>query len=337
MKACIIGFGAMGRHTLDAYKRISVADEIIVVDSNESMQNHMTVEEWEHIDFKTDYREVLSSMHPDIVSIVTMPFSHLDITKDCVQAGVKKILCEKPMATNINDANEMIRLCKSHDVILGINHGKRSCSDFRMLKSKYFPRIGPIKSIYYVCGGGRLGCVGSHIFDICRFLLDDEIVSIFASIDTVYKHDHKKRENVYDPGSHLIAFYSNGCRLLLDVCEDMGVSGYLIFNGSIGRIVIDQVNDKWTMFCRRDKDKNKRLGEYTLPLLEEKLEVPKEDIVAITINMIESVIEGSPLCTGHDGLKAIEPVLAAHVSSAQKTMVSLPLDKKYSTFNVNLS
>ena len=60
----------------------------------------------------------------DIVSICTPPETHLDVLRQVV-SEVKGILCEKPIATTLEDADEMIRLCKRYNVILQVNHQRR--------------------------------------------------------------------------------------------------------------------------------------------------------------------------------------------------------------------
>ena len=55
-----------------------------------------------------DYRTMINEMRPDVVSICTWPQHHLEIVRVAAQLGVKGILCEKPMALQMSEVEEMI-------------------------------------------------------------------------------------------------------------------------------------------------------------------------------------------------------------------------------------
>lgn len=62
--------------------------------------------------YGTDYREYLSREDVDIVLIATYAKTHLQILKDCLQAG-KHVLCEKPIATNLADGKALFEAAKN--------------------------------------------------------------------------------------------------------------------------------------------------------------------------------------------------------------------------------
>ncbi len=55
----------------------------------------------------TDYEQMLKLPELDVVSVCTPPFAHKDATIAALQAG-KHVLCEKPMALNGREAQEMV-------------------------------------------------------------------------------------------------------------------------------------------------------------------------------------------------------------------------------------
>lgn len=62
----------------------------------------------------------------EIVSVCTPPETHLDVIKDIMNLQtVQAIYLEKPIATTLEDADEIIRLCHEKDVILQVNHQRR--------------------------------------------------------------------------------------------------------------------------------------------------------------------------------------------------------------------
>ena len=66
----------------------------------------------EHKKAYLNYKDMLAENDIEIVSICTLADTHYQIIKDCVSYGVKAVFCEKPIANNLNDANEIIKLCK---------------------------------------------------------------------------------------------------------------------------------------------------------------------------------------------------------------------------------
>jgi len=56
----------------------------------------------------------------DIVHIATPPFTHTDIVMAALRAG-KHVLCEKPLATDLDDAREMVDVARQTGRVLAVN------------------------------------------------------------------------------------------------------------------------------------------------------------------------------------------------------------------------
>ncbi len=63
--------------------------------------------------------ELLARDDVDLVTIATPAFTHLEITQAAAKAG-KAVLCEKPMAANLDDADDMIDACEEAGVPLAV-------------------------------------------------------------------------------------------------------------------------------------------------------------------------------------------------------------------------
>src|SRR5437899_165238 len=61
----------------------------------------------------TDYREMLRGGRIDFLSVVTSDNRHAQIVVDAVEAGVRGIFCEKPIATTLADADRIIGACRA--------------------------------------------------------------------------------------------------------------------------------------------------------------------------------------------------------------------------------
>ena len=62
--------------------------------------------------FSTDYRDIITREDVDLVLILTSMQEHFEITKAALNAG-KHVLVEKPMATNLAEAQELLALAKT--------------------------------------------------------------------------------------------------------------------------------------------------------------------------------------------------------------------------------
>ncbi len=68
-----------------------------------------------------DYRALLNRTDVEIVSVASPPGTRLKIVRDAAAAG-KHIVCEKPLALSLADADEMIAVCQQAGVTLAIYH-----------------------------------------------------------------------------------------------------------------------------------------------------------------------------------------------------------------------
>lgn len=104
----LIGCGHIGReHIQDIYFREEFRIEAVVD------RDARLAEEFQHrygaANSGTDYRVFLDTPNVDIVIIATYADSHLSILRDCLAAG-KHVLCEKPIARTMEDAQAFCRL-----------------------------------------------------------------------------------------------------------------------------------------------------------------------------------------------------------------------------------
>ena len=106
-------------HLNEIYYRDEVEVSGVVDLDPEKAQNFM--KRYGALSWDTDYRKYLKYENIDIIIIATYPTSHMQILKDCLEYG-KNVLCEKPFATNLCDAKEIVRLVKGTTVKVLIGH-----------------------------------------------------------------------------------------------------------------------------------------------------------------------------------------------------------------------
>lgn len=116
----VVGVGYLGRFHALIYARHPDVDLVGVVDTNPETARKVAAEAG--CTAYTDPAELLAKV--DAVSIVVPTTAHLSVTRPFLERGVH-VLLEKPIATTVDEAAEIVRLAHKHAVVLQIGHLER--------------------------------------------------------------------------------------------------------------------------------------------------------------------------------------------------------------------
>ncbi len=158
-----------------------------------------------------DWRALVADPQIDVVSIVTPPHLHAAMAIAALQAG-KHVICEKPMALNVTEAETMLAAAQAAPNQLAIiDHELRFHPQRvhlrRLLREGYVgelltiqldrlgsERLNPALPWTWLNdaaqGGGMLGAVGSHLLDLARWL-----VGRMASLTAQLQIGHPLRQD----------------------------------------------------------------------------------------------------------------------------------------------
>lgn len=75
--------------------------------------------------FYPDYKQMLAETRPDVAVLLTPPFLHASIACACLEAGCH-VLTEKPMAVQVEEADEMIAAARRYQRLLGVVFQQRN-------------------------------------------------------------------------------------------------------------------------------------------------------------------------------------------------------------------
>ncbi|GAA4707969.1 Gfo/Idh/MocA family protein [Brevibacillus fulvus] len=157
--------------------------------------------------FETDWRRLLERDDIDLIDIGTPNHTHAEIVIAAAQAG-KHILCEKPLAMNLQEAAAIWQAVQGRDLVHMLSHNYRFAPAIQFAKKLISEgRLGQIyhvRAAYLqdwimdpayplvwrlqkeVSGSGALGDIASHILDLARFLVG-EIASVCGMMETFIK------------------------------------------------------------------------------------------------------------------------------------------------------
>lgn len=183
----IIGCGIISEAHLYAYSQCDDVDLVAVADINEKLAN-VQAEKY-HTKYYLDYSEMLDNEKLDGVSICVPQFLHKRIGIDCLKLHIN-VLCEKPLAISVEEAEEMTIVAEEANVILmtafcfrfhpPIVEIKKYISEgklgrilmFRLRFGKYKNKTGQWISKIKM-GGGVLTDESVHAIDLFRYLAGD--------------------------------------------------------------------------------------------------------------------------------------------------------------------
>jgi len=229
----IIGTGFARRVQIPAFLKCKGA-AITSVSSGSLDNARLTASEFAIEHFSGDWRETASHPAVDLVCITTPPSLHKEMALFAISQG-KHVLCEKPMAMNVAEAEAMNLAASSHSLLALIDHelrfqpGRRLA--YTMLREGKIGKIRHAKAIFQAPhrgdpnvpwnwwseaeeGGGALGAIGSHILDSFNWLLGTGVSSISCQLQTHVKSrrdstGHMRAVTADDESNMLLRFHDS--------------------------------------------------------------------------------------------------------------------------------
>lgn len=123
VKTGIIGTGFMGRVHLEAISRLGYV-EVLALATSEPERANWLAREFCIGRVETDYRKVLDDSEIQVVHICTPTAAHAQMVKDALLAG-KHVLSEKPLATSVAAARELVKIAQDKGLRNCTNHNLR--------------------------------------------------------------------------------------------------------------------------------------------------------------------------------------------------------------------
>ncbi len=216
IKTAIFGTGFMGRVHLEAVRRVEWVEAAAIVGRNAEAARRLGTG-FGIATTATDYREILRNPAINAVHICTPNAQHFSMAKDALNAG-KHVLCEKPLATSVEEGAEL--------VALAARKGLRNCVCHNL---RYYPMVqqmramreaGDLGEILAVQGtysqdwllydtdwnwrvetkaGGPSRCmadIGSHWFDMAEHVTGLRVTSLCADLQTFHSTRKQPKHSV---------------------------------------------------------------------------------------------------------------------------------------------
>ncbi|HBG81387.1 TPA: oxidoreductase [candidate division CPR2 bacterium] len=316
LKTAVVGIGNMGRHHVRNYFEIENSDLIAITDLNEELGKEYA-DKYKCRYYK-DYNEMIEVEKPDAVSIVVPSKFHHKVGKEILSKGIH-CLIEKPIATTIEEAKDLIKTAKSNNAKLKIGHIERFNPGVVKLKELIDKgKLGNITSII----ARRVGIYPPQIKD-ANVIIDLAV----HDIDIINYLLGKKPNKVY----------SNGGRAIIGNREDYAeiflkygnISGYVQVNwitpvkirsvavtGTKGYAELNYVTQKLQLFYSQYSKVRDDFGDFVIKFGEPEKEDVKvenqEPLRAEIESFLDSIAKDKEVVTsGEEGLEALTIALKA--------------------------
>ncbi|MEM9702894.1 MAG: Gfo/Idh/MocA family oxidoreductase, partial [Planctomycetota bacterium] len=145
LNVAVAGVGALGRHHARILAGLEGVNLVAVADRDLSAAGKIADDH--SCRAVADVTELLSSV--DAVSIATPTFTHAAVAEPCLAAG-KHLLIEKPLSSDVAEANRMVAAATKAGVVLAVGHVERFNPAFeevvaRCPRPRYarFERVSP--------------------------------------------------------------------------------------------------------------------------------------------------------------------------------------------------
>jgi predicted dehydrogenase len=259
------------------------------------------------------YDEIAHNKSIDAVYIALPNSMHAEYTIRAAKAG-KHVLCEKPMATSVDDCKAMIAACKEANVKLMIayrcQYEPSNLKAIQMLRSGAIGTIQAIESANgfniragewrldrKLAGGGPLMDVGIYSLNGCRYLTGEEPTDIKANSSVI---DHDGRFNEVEENVSWTMKFPSGVVASCNTTYGANMDGYYRVHGSKGVLEMTSAFGYQGQHLKAELPNHQTIDEPN-PSRDPSQFIPEADELA------SCVFENkTPKTPGEEGLRDIE-------------------------------
>lgn len=309
----VIGVGAMGYNHVRIYSELENANLLAISDMVRGTLDTVS-KEFNTVGY-VDMDNVLQLDDIEAVNICVPTVFHHDVVMNAIEAG-KNVLVEKPIASKLEEAQEMIDAAHDAGVLLATGHVERFNPAVRVAKelidsgeigdvvTAHAKRLGPYPP--RIRDVGVAIDLAIHDIDIFNYLFEGKAHTVFANMSSNLKNC------AFEDHAEIMTKYDND---VLTILETNWLTPYkkrqLNITGVDGIISVDYGEQSVTVYKANDKVEKVKV-ENKEPLKEE---------LRSFINAVQT--NSTPEVSGEDGFEALKIVDAAMNSSKEKKLIYL--------------
>ncbi|TVQ39727.1 MAG: oxidoreductase [Spirochaetaceae bacterium] len=330
----LIGCGRAGRIHARCFAGRTAGARLVAVADSDSAAALQTANDYGADNWYTDYRRLIADAAVDAVVVVTPTNSHCEIVVTAAAAG-KHVLCEKPMALNVDECSQMIDAADRAGVKLQIGFMRRFDAGFRAAKQAIdngeIGEVVLVKSLTHgpsvpqrwmydiAASNGPLAEVNSHDIDTLRWFTGSEVREVYALAGN-YRCPEARDEfpDFYD-NVVLSTRLENGAQGLIEgaVSVAYGYDSRAEILGTKGILFVGGLAERPLTVCSASLQVQQPIVKSWRTLFSDAYEAEDAGFVQVIVD------DGVPEVGGIDGLRAVEVVNAGNRSIRESLPVRL--------------
>lgn len=279
------------------------------------------------------HESMLAAEDLDVVSVCTPSYLHHEHAIDAAQsvAAPDVIWCEKPIASQVSAAEEMVRVCEETDTELVVNHSFRFTDKLQQLHYLIHEEnlLGEVKSVstqYRM----ELMRNSTHVLDTLVYLLDARAdqVSGYVTGENEAVDALGADQEVVDAGGGGYVVMDDGSFVTVDCTIPRDVSSMMFsFVGTEGKLYLNNDDGEWRYWTLEDGEHVERPlpgidGAWTW-------DDDYKRSFANAAEHIEDLLNGeaennSP---GVDATRSLEIIVGFYLSDYTGSTIDIPLAK----------
>jgi predicted dehydrogenase len=193
----------------------------------------------------SNYSDMIKEVQPDFVSLCASSENRKEELLHLFQLGCKHIICEKPLALNLADAQSILNEARSSNAHVTVNHPRRWSSLIHKIKKEIQSGVyGSVKRVNCVYGKGLFNN-GSHMVNLLNYFFEeptqvkavdpmqDGLENSDATINFFIKYKQKDKSTFLATGTatdfrdysifELDIFFSNARLRIIDNCQKLEI------------------------------------------------------------------------------------------------------------------
>jgi predicted dehydrogenase len=265
-----------------------------------------------------------------------------------VKAGIKAIVCEKPLATTIEDGREMVKVCREEEVKL--MYAEDWIFAPALVRAKQICQEGGIGDILYVkgkethngshslfaqkkeyCGGGAMIHLGVHPVGFLPWLVEGKITQVMGMVSGGSEMNLLHKNYTGEDWAAALVVFDHGIRGFVEgnyiTCG--GMDDKIEIYGTEGNIHIDLTQGSPLRVYSRPGyeyaiEKADITHGWTQPAVDEFMSLGYVNEVAHFVECVLNNTQPQSGTTGEDGLRALTVTLAIYESAKEECQVAVP-------------
>ncbi|MFN4144456.1 MAG: Gfo/Idh/MocA family protein [Runella sp.] len=258
-KVAIVGTGFIGPAHIEALRRLPDVEVVGIAEFSaelaQARAQSLGTGAYDSFD------DLLRDDTVECVHICTPNFLHYEQSKKALMAG-KNVVCEKPLATNTAQAEELVELADKLGLVNAVHFNLRYYPLVRQMKT--MREKGELGDIYSVQGSylqdwlflptdynwrlepsqsgdsRAVADIGSHLFDLIEYITGQHIVEVMADFNTVHKTRMKPKKAIETYSGKLLQ--AQDYDEVPITTEDFASILYRFENGNTGVATVSQVS-----------------------------------------------------------------------------------------------